>query len=79
MDRNRKGRYEYLWNHGVLSDEVWADITSHCNFNSSDGAACVSTLDGHDLGLADPYNIYSSCYVREKKILLLYMYILCQI
>ncbi|XP_066392524.1 serine carboxypeptidase II-3-like [Miscanthus floridulus] len=35
-----KGSFEFLWNHGVLSDEMWANITEHCSFGPSDGILC---------------------------------------
>ncbi|CAN6210961.1 unnamed protein product [Urochloa humidicola] len=38
--KNRKGVLEFLWNHGVMSDEMWANITEHCNFDKSDGSSC---------------------------------------
>ena len=77
--KNQKGRFEYLWNHGVLSDEAWANITNHCSFNSSDNKLCSEFYNWYDFGPIDPYNIYapicidepdgsyhSSSYVREK-------------
>ena len=77
--KNQKGRFEYLWNHGVLSDEAWANITNHCSFNSSDIELCSEFYGWYDFGPIDPYGIYapicidepdgsyhSSSYVREK-------------
>jgi len=64
---------------GFFSDEVLANVTSHCNFNSSDAVACSRTTDWFYYGPVDPYNVYapicidepdgsyhSSSYVREE-------------
>ncbi|XP_072147971.1 putative serine carboxypeptidase-like 30 [Setaria viridis] len=37
---NDKGSLEFLWNHGVMSDEMWANINEHCSFGPSDGVLC---------------------------------------
>ncbi|XP_037419055.1 serine carboxypeptidase 1-like [Triticum dicoccoides] len=68
--KNKRRRYEYLWNHGVISDEVWADISSHCSFNgSSYGGMCHEAISKsyythRDL---DMYNIYSpTCITSDN-------------
>jgi len=36
---NDKGSLEFLWNHGVMSDEMWNNISEHCSFGPSDGSS----------------------------------------
>jgi hypothetical protein len=38
--KNRKGLYKFSWNHGVMSDEVWGEITELCHFGPSESAVC---------------------------------------
>jgi serine carboxypeptidase-like clade 2 len=52
-----KGAAVYMWSHGVISDEVWANITKNCKFDGSDGDACYYA-DVHDSGNIDQYDIY---------------------
>jgi len=63
--KNQKGRFEYLHSHGLFSDEVLANVTSHCNFNSSDAEACLRTTDWFYYGPVDPYNIYAPICIDE--------------
>jgi serine carboxypeptidase-like clade 2 len=62
---NDKGALEFLWNHGVMSDEMWANINAHCSFGPSDGILCdvaKSPFRGNfftTAGQIDPYNIYA--------------------
>ncbi|RLN33041.1 hypothetical protein C2845_PM03G00010 [Panicum miliaceum] len=63
--KNQKGRFEYLRSHGLFSDEVWANVSSHCNFNSSDAEACSRTTDWFYYGPVDPYNIYAPICIDE--------------
>jgi serine carboxypeptidase-like clade 2 len=57
--KNRKGHYEFLWNHGVMSDEVWGEITELCHFGPSDGGACHESMESFETGQIDDYNIYA--------------------
>ncbi|TVU09867.1 hypothetical protein EJB05_43364, partial [Eragrostis curvula] len=57
--RNSKGRVDYFWSHGIISDEVFANITRYCNFDGSDGALCEGAWDSWDGGQIDGYNIYA--------------------
>ncbi|XP_051188149.1 serine carboxypeptidase 1 [Lolium perenne] len=59
LDNNMraKGAAVYMWSHGVISDEVWANITKNCKFDGSDGDACYYA-DVHDSGNIDQYDIY---------------------
>ncbi|XP_062199557.1 serine carboxypeptidase 1-like [Phragmites australis] len=61
LDRymNDKGCLEFLWNHGVISDEVWANISEHCSFDRSDGRLCDKAKSSYEAGHIDPYNIYA--------------------
>lgn len=67
---------DYFWTHGVMSDEVYANVTEHCDFA---GKACSGAWDAFDAGRIDAYNIYApvcidapdgayypSGYVRNK-------------
>nr|CAB3457275.1 unnamed protein product [Digitaria exilis] len=63
--KNQKGRYEYLWNHGVISDEQLANITHHCSFNSSEDVVCSDFYKWFDYGPIDPYNIYAPVCIDE--------------
>jgi len=42
---NFKGRIDYFWSHGTLSDEIFANITRHCHFDDSDGEECEGALE----------------------------------
>ncbi|CAM0951733.1 unnamed protein product [Alopecurus aequalis] len=54
---NGKGTIDYLWSHGVISDEMYANITKHCKFDRSDGDACHDAA-AYDSANTDPYDIY---------------------
>ncbi|CAM0951732.1 unnamed protein product [Alopecurus aequalis] len=54
---NGKGTADYLWSHGVISDEMYANITKHCKFDQSDGKSCQDAAV-HDSANTDPYDIY---------------------
>ncbi|KAK1631489.1 hypothetical protein QYE76_005804 [Lolium multiflorum] len=61
---NIKGRVDFFWTHGVMSDEVYTNVTKHCNFDSavetpSLEAACNGALDVFHEGDIDAYNIYA--------------------
>ncbi|KAL6655438.1 hypothetical protein ACP70R_006264 [Stipagrostis hirtigluma subsp. patula] len=58
-ERNRKGKLDFYWSHGVISDEEFTNMTSYCNFDSF-GAACEAALDALlDPRTINPYNIYA--------------------
>ncbi|CAM0949173.1 unnamed protein product [Alopecurus aequalis] len=42
--RNNKGRVDYFWTHAVMSDEVYANVTKNCDFDSV--GVCLSRPDG---------------------------------
>jgi serine carboxypeptidase-like clade 2 len=54
-----KGYLEFLWNHGVVSDEVWANILSNGSFALPDDllySLADRTLRGAKI---DCFNIYA--------------------
>ena len=65
--KNDKGSLEFLWNHGVMSDEMWNNISEHCSFGPSDGVSCREAKSPFEdlikfvknAGNIDPYNIYA--------------------
>ena len=78
--KNERGEYEFLWNHGVISDEVWGKISEHCSFGRFEGKECGEAKASFRTGDIDRYNIYapvclesgngslhSSSYVRNTK------------
>ncbi|KAL6655432.1 hypothetical protein ACP70R_006258 [Stipagrostis hirtigluma subsp. patula] len=64
--KNTKGKIDYLWSHGVISDEVWANITKNCKFNPSDGNACDEAMAAYDSGHISEYHIYSPVCIIES-------------
>ena len=60
---NDKGEIDYVWSHGVISDEMYANITKHCKFDQSDGDACHDAK-AYDSANTDPYDIYGPVCVR---------------
>lgn len=63
--KNQKGRFEYMWNHGVLSDEAMANITNHCSFNSSENKLCSQFYGWYDFGPIDTFDIYAPICIDE--------------
>jgi serine carboxypeptidase-like clade 2 len=58
------GTVDFFWTHAVMSDEVYANVTKNCNFDSVDGstlseAACNGALEPFEAGNIDDYNIYA--------------------
>jgi serine carboxypeptidase-like clade 2 len=79
--KNERGSLEFLWNHGVISDEVWGNISENC-FGRVEGKKCGEAMASFRTGHIDPYNIYapiclespdgslhSSSYVRLHNVL----------
>jgi serine carboxypeptidase-like clade 2 len=69
--KNEKGSLKFLWNHGVMSDEMWANITKHCSFGPSDGVSCEEAKSPFNqrnffntAGRIDPYNIYAPICIQ---------------
>ncbi|TVU09850.1 hypothetical protein EJB05_43347, partial [Eragrostis curvula] len=56
---NNKGNFEFMWSHGVISDEGWERILAHCNFNGSDDLSCWEPQLWFEKGNIYPYNIYA--------------------
>ncbi|KAJ8762898.1 hypothetical protein K2173_023027 [Erythroxylum novogranatense] len=47
LDRDAPSQYEFLWSHGIISDEVGQKIMSECDFN--------------DYTFQEPHNVSASC------------------
>ncbi|XP_066399568.1 serine carboxypeptidase 1-like [Miscanthus floridulus] len=69
--KNDKGSLEFLWNHGVMSDETWANITEHCSFGPSDGILCEEAKSPFNnrnfvntAGNISRYNIYAPICIQ---------------
>jgi len=69
--KNDKGSLEFLWNHGVMSDETWANIIEHCSFGPSDGILCEEAKSPfnftnfvHTAGNISRYNIYAPICIQ---------------
>ncbi|RCV12021.1 hypothetical protein SEVIR_2G243900v4 [Setaria viridis] len=64
-NKNTKGQIDYLWSHGVISDEVWSNITRSCKFSPSDSNACSDAMASYDSGYISGYNIYAPVCINE--------------
>ncbi|KAL5658443.1 hypothetical protein ACJX0J_031606, partial [Zea mays] len=64
-NKNTKGQIDYLWSHGVISDEVWANITKNCKFSLADGDACSDAMAAYDSGYISGYNIYAPVCIDQ--------------
>ncbi|XP_012699348.2 serine carboxypeptidase 2 [Setaria italica] len=69
--KNFKGGLEFLWNHGVMSDEAWANIAEHCSFGPSDGVLCDEAESPFNhfnffttVGNIDTFNIYAPICIQ---------------
>uniref|UniRef100_A0A8I6Y2P4 carboxypeptidase D n=1 Tax=Hordeum vulgare subsp. vulgare TaxID=112509 RepID=A0A8I6Y2P4_HORVV len=60
---NAYGSLEFLWNHGVISDEVWYNVTERCNSGGQfEDKACDDSFDAGDI---DTYNIYAPVCIQS--------------
>ncbi|KAM3258006.1 hypothetical protein ACQJBY_049996 [Aegilops geniculata] len=59
---NTYGSLEFLWNHGVISDEVWGNINGQCSSGQFEGKACDDSFDEGDI---DRYNIYAPVCIQS--------------
>ncbi|KAM3310233.1 hypothetical protein ACQJBY_031114 [Aegilops geniculata] len=68
--KEERGHHKYLWNHGVISDEVWAEIAGHCNFSddSAYGDRCYKaiTRSQYESEDIDIYNIYAPTCITDN-------------
>ncbi|KAL6844875.1 hypothetical protein ACP4OV_025534 [Aristida adscensionis] len=67
--KNQKGHLEFLWNHGVISDEEWANIKEQCSFAPSNGPPNGIDVCGDgffDKGNIADYNIYAPVCIDAK-------------
>jgi serine carboxypeptidase-like clade II len=53
-----KGKLEFMWSHGVISDEVWASTLHNCSFLHD---LCSSNASEHTFegGRMDCFNLYA--------------------
>ncbi|TVU09868.1 hypothetical protein EJB05_43365, partial [Eragrostis curvula] len=63
---NTKGQRDYLWSHGVISDEIFDNITKNCNFDNTDGANCDGAWDALDDSQINEYNIYAPICINAQ-------------
>ncbi|XP_062193852.1 serine carboxypeptidase 1-like [Phragmites australis] len=63
---NGKGNLEFLWSHGVISDEVWAKILANCSFSASDDWPCFVAAHSFQKGNIDRYNIYAPVCLQSR-------------
>ncbi|EEC84715.1 hypothetical protein OsI_31677 [Oryza sativa Indica Group] len=64
--KNGEGNLEFLWSHGVISDEVWGKILANCTFTSSDDWPCFVAAHSFQRGNIDRYNIYAPVCLHEQ-------------
>uniref|UniRef100_A0ACD5XSR4 Uncharacterized protein n=1 Tax=Avena sativa TaxID=4498 RepID=A0ACD5XSR4_AVESA len=62
--KNEKGNLEFLWTHGVISDEAWAGILANCTFGPSDDWQCFVAAHPPE-GQFDKYNIYAPICLQK--------------
>ena len=76
---NNKGKVDYQWSHGLISNEVRANITENCHLDKPGYTACVEDMIYGTHANIDPYDVYEpvclegpietryhSRYVRER-------------
>jgi serine carboxypeptidase-like clade II len=63
---NGKGNLEFLWSHGVISDEAWARILANCTFTESDDWPCFVAAHSFQKGNIDRYNIYAPVCLQAR-------------
>ncbi|RCV12022.1 hypothetical protein SEVIR_2G244000v4 [Setaria viridis] len=63
---NGKGNLEFLWSHGVISDEVWRRILGNCTFTASDDWQCFVAAHSFQKGNIDRYNIYAPVCLQAR-------------
>ncbi|EEE69861.1 hypothetical protein OsJ_29661 [Oryza sativa Japonica Group] len=64
--KNGEGNLEFLWSHGVISDEVWGKILANCTFTSSDDWPCFVAAHSFQRVNIDRYNIYAPVCLHEQ-------------
>ncbi|CAN6196224.1 unnamed protein product [Urochloa humidicola] len=63
---NGKGELEFLWSHGVISDEAWARILGSCTFTPSDDWQCFVAAHAFQKGNINTYNIYAPICLQAR-------------
>ncbi|KAL3507232.1 hypothetical protein ACH5RR_032614 [Cinchona calisaya] len=63
VDTQRKGRYDYVWTHSLISDEIYHGLVSNCipssNGTISDACQTYREQGVKAIGNIDYYNIYA--------------------
>ncbi|XP_037438039.1 serine carboxypeptidase 1-like [Triticum dicoccoides] len=65
--KNDEGSLEFLWNHGVISDEGWANIRENCTFTPKDDWQCFVASRKPRTGNIDLHNIYAPICLKSKR------------
>ncbi|KAL6655427.1 hypothetical protein ACP70R_006253 [Stipagrostis hirtigluma subsp. patula] len=60
-----KGNLEFMWNHGMISDEVWANFTKRCTSDQSDDILCGDYDVPFDAGHINWFNIYAPICLKS--------------
>ncbi|KAF7072890.1 hypothetical protein CFC21_077967 [Triticum aestivum] len=55
---NDKGKVDYQWGHGLISNEAWANITENCHLDKPGYTACVEDMIYGTHANIDPYDVY---------------------
>ncbi|XP_037438037.1 serine carboxypeptidase 1-like [Triticum dicoccoides] len=55
---NNKGKVDYQWSHGLISNEVRANITENCHLDKPGYTACVEDMIHGPHSNIDPYDVY---------------------
>uniref|UniRef100_A0A8R7QG45 Uncharacterized protein n=1 Tax=Triticum urartu TaxID=4572 RepID=A0A8R7QG45_TRIUA len=64
--KNGEGNLEFLWSHGVISDEIWAGIRANSTFTPKDDCQCYVAAHASQRGNIDRYNIYAPICLSER-------------
>ncbi|XP_074273717.1 serine carboxypeptidase-like 34 [Silene latifolia] len=68
-DTDQTGMIDYAWDHAVISDKVYKDVKSKCNFSSTDQTeACKNALNEYFAvyDLIDMYSLYTPTCVQNS-------------
>lgn len=66
--KNVEGNLEFLWTHGVISDEVWVNIRANCTFSPKDDwQQCLVAAQSFSSGNIDSYNIYAPICLQSSR------------
>ncbi|XP_074285566.1 serine carboxypeptidase-like 34 [Silene latifolia] len=68
-ETDQTGMVDYAWDHAVISDKVYQDIKSNCNFKSNNlSVACNNALNEYFLvyNIIDMYSLYAPTCVEKS-------------